>query len=147
MMGTSTPINRPAVNLSMTPEDCSAEILRTLFGYLPEKIRNSDQTGTVITVPAAFNQMQKDATMAAAQSAGHRARRNRPQEAVITRLVGAILSSKTTKGHQSAPLRDAGNDRHQKRVVTNDYPMITILKCSRPRAPKWLIGETPMPRS
>lgn len=70
MMGTSTPINLPAVNLSMTPEDCSAEILRTLFGYLPEKIRNSDQTGTVITVPAAFNQMQKDATMAAAQSAG-----------------------------------------------------------------------------
>jgi molecular chaperone DnaK len=41
-----------------------------LFGYLPEEIRNDPDTGTVITVPAAFNQMQKDATMAAAEMAG-----------------------------------------------------------------------------
>jgi molecular chaperone DnaK len=70
MMGTSTPIILAAVDLTMTPEECSAEVLRALFGYLPEDIRNSDQTGTVITVPAAFNQMQKDATLVAAQSAG-----------------------------------------------------------------------------
>lgn len=70
LMGTSTPVNLTAVNLTMTPEECSAEVLRTLFGYLPEEIRNSDETGTVITVPAAFNQMQKDATMAAADTAG-----------------------------------------------------------------------------
>ncbi len=69
LMGTSTPVDLPAVNISMTPEECSAEILRTLFGYLPEAIRNNNNTGTVITVPAAFNQMQKDATMEAAQSA------------------------------------------------------------------------------
>jgi molecular chaperone DnaK len=54
----------------MTPEECSAEILRVLFSYLPEEIRNDDLTGTVITVPAAFNQMQKDATMSAAELAG-----------------------------------------------------------------------------
>lgn len=70
LMGTSTPIKLPAVDLVMTPEDCSAEILRVLFGYLPEEIRNNPETGTVITVPAAFNQMQKDATMAAAEMAG-----------------------------------------------------------------------------
>lgn len=70
LMGTSTPINLSAVGLVMTPEECSAEILRVLFGYLPEEIRNAPDTGTVITVPAAFNQMQKDATMAAAESAG-----------------------------------------------------------------------------
>jgi len=70
LMGTSTPIKLPAVNIVMTPEECSAEILRTLYGYLPESIRNDPDTGTVITVPAAFNQMQKDATMAAAESAG-----------------------------------------------------------------------------
>lgn len=70
MMGTSTPIKLPAVNITMTPEECSAEILRVCFGYLPEEIRNNQDTGTVITVPAAFNQMQKDATMAAAESAG-----------------------------------------------------------------------------
>jgi len=70
LMGTSTPIKLPAVDLTMTPEECSAEILRLLYGYLPEEIRNDDSTGTVITVPAAFNQMQKDSTMAAAEMAG-----------------------------------------------------------------------------
>jgi molecular chaperone DnaK len=70
MMGTSTPVKLGAVNVTMTPEQCSAEILKLCFGYLPEEIRNSGQTGTVITVPAAFNQMQKDATLAAAEMAG-----------------------------------------------------------------------------
>lgn len=70
MMGTSTPVKLSAVNITMTPEECSAEILKLCFGYLPEEIRNSGNTGTVITVPAAFNQMQKDATLAAAEMAG-----------------------------------------------------------------------------
>ncbi len=70
MMGTSTPVKLAALGKTMTPEECSAEILRVCFGYLPEEIRNHPETGTVITVPAAFNQMQKDATMAAAEMAG-----------------------------------------------------------------------------
>ncbi len=70
IMGTSTPIKLSAVGVTMTPEECSAEILRVCFGCLPEEIRNDQDTGTVITVPAAFNQMQKDATMAAAEMAG-----------------------------------------------------------------------------
>jgi molecular chaperone DnaK len=70
MMGTSTPVKMAAVNITMTPEECSAEILKLCFGYLPEEIRNGGETGTVITVPAAFNQMQKDATLAAAEMAG-----------------------------------------------------------------------------
>jgi molecular chaperone DnaK len=69
-MGTSTKIKIVAVDKELTPEECSAEILKTLYGYLPEEVRNSDSTGTVITVPAAFNQMQKDATMSAAELAG-----------------------------------------------------------------------------
>jgi molecular chaperone DnaK len=70
LIGTSTPVKLPAVNLTMTPEECSAEVLRALYGYLPEEVRNGGDTGTVITVPAAFNQMQKDSTMAAADAAG-----------------------------------------------------------------------------
>lgn len=69
-IGTSTPISLPAVGVTLTPEECSSEILRTLFGYLPEHIRNSENVATVITVPAAFNQMQKDATIEAARAAG-----------------------------------------------------------------------------
>ena len=37
LIGTNTPIRIPAVKLTMTPEECSAEILRVLFGYLNEK--------------------------------------------------------------------------------------------------------------
>ena len=69
-MGTSTPIQLSAVNRTMTPEECSTEVLKELFGYLPEEIRNDPDIGTVITVPAAFNQMQNEATMEAATSAG-----------------------------------------------------------------------------
>lgn len=70
MMGTSTPVQLPAVGLTMSPVECSAEILKVLFGYLPEELRNDPEIGTVITVPAAFNQMQKDATLQAAEAAG-----------------------------------------------------------------------------
>ncbi len=70
MMGTSTPVKLAAVDIVMTPEECSSEILKLCFGYLPEEIRNGGETGTVVTVPAAFNQMQKDATLAAAEMAG-----------------------------------------------------------------------------
>jgi molecular chaperone DnaK len=86
LMGTSTAVHLPAVNITMTPQECSAEILRTLFGYLPETIRNDDDTGTVITVPAAFNQMQKDATMEAAQSA------NLGKVALMQEPVAAVMS-------------------------------------------------------
>ncbi len=70
LIGTNTPIKLSAVDLTLTPEECSADILRTLFGYLPEELRDDPHTGTVITVPAAFNQMQKEATLAAAAQAG-----------------------------------------------------------------------------
>ena len=49
LMGTSTPIKLPAVDLTMTPEECSAEVLRVMFGYLPEEMRNDPGTGTIWT--------------------------------------------------------------------------------------------------
>lgn len=70
LMGTNTQINLPSVDITMSPEECSSEILKVLYGYLPEEIRNDPEIGTVITVPAAFNQMQKDATQQAADMAG-----------------------------------------------------------------------------
>ena len=70
LMGSSSPIALPGANVTLTPEQASAEILKVLFGYLPEEIRLADEMATVITVPAAFNQMQKDATRQAAEMAG-----------------------------------------------------------------------------
>jgi molecular chaperone DnaK len=86
LMGTSTPIELSAVNRTMTPEECSAEILKTLFGYLPEEVRNNPNTASVITVPAAFNQMQKTATIRAAEMAGI------GQIALMQEPVAAVIS-------------------------------------------------------
>lgn len=68
-MGTNTKFKLGGEEL--TPEECSAEILRELCKNLPDEIReNKDEIGTVITVPAAFNQMQNAATLEAAKLAG-----------------------------------------------------------------------------
>lgn len=69
-LGTSTKFDFLDAGLTLSPEECSAEILKVLFGYLPEEIRNDSDVGTVITVPAAFNQVKKEATLAAARMAG-----------------------------------------------------------------------------
>lgn len=85
-MGTSTKIELEAAKLSLTPEECSAEILKVLYGYLPEEIREDPETAVVITVPAAFNQMKKDATMQAAKLAGIK------NVALMQEPVAAIMS-------------------------------------------------------
>ena len=70
MMGTSTMVSIPNLGKELTPEECSAEVLKTLFNYLPDEIRKDPDLATVITVPAAFDQKAKDATLAAANMAG-----------------------------------------------------------------------------
>lgn len=84
-MGTSTSIEIAATGERLSPEACSAEILRLLHGYLSEDVR-AEVDGTVITVPAAFNQMQKSATMQAADLAqlGRVALMQEPVAAVMT---------------------------------------------------------------
>ena len=69
-MGEDTLIEMPGANRTLTPEECSAEILKELFSYLSEEIRNAPETGTVVTVPAAFSQKARQATMKAAETAG-----------------------------------------------------------------------------
>jgi molecular chaperone DnaK len=69
-MGTSTPIEFRASGQVMTPEECSAEIIRQLVSQALLETNLSDIEGTAITIPAAFNQMQSEATLRAAEAAG-----------------------------------------------------------------------------
>jgi molecular chaperone DnaK len=85
-MGTSTKVEIKGAGITLTPEECSAEILKVLFGYLPEEIREAEDTAVVITVPAAFNQMKKDATLEAARLAGFR------NVALMQEPVAAVMS-------------------------------------------------------
>src|SRR6516165_8952270 len=70
LMGTSTPIKFRASGQVMTPEECSAEILRQLVSQAVLETNESEITGTAVTIPAAFNQMQSEATLRAAAAAG-----------------------------------------------------------------------------
>lgn len=85
LMGTATQIDLPGTGSSLTPQECSAEVLRCLYGYLQQGISDNVATGTVITVPAAFNQMQKNATLEAAEIA------NIGKVALMQEPVAAVL--------------------------------------------------------
>ncbi|MBQ7485871.1 MAG: Hsp70 family protein, partial [Clostridia bacterium] len=83
-LGTNMTFTLENTGETLTPEACGAEILRLLAGYLPEDWQSD--TGTVITVPAAFNQVKKDATMKAAELAhlGNVALMQEPVAAVMS---------------------------------------------------------------
>lgn len=70
LMGTNTPITIPGVELTLSPEECSAEIIKQLIAQMITEIGEQKIDGAVITIPAAFNQMQSEATLRAAEMAG-----------------------------------------------------------------------------
>jgi molecular chaperone DnaK len=70
LMGTSTPVEIKGVDLQLSPEECSAEIIRQLMGQAATETGGDRILGAVITIPAAFNQMQSEATLRAAKMAG-----------------------------------------------------------------------------
>ena len=71
-MGTAWNSTFADAGITMTAEECSADILRQLVAQAITETGCSDITGTVITTPAAFNQLQLEATKNAAQLAGIR---------------------------------------------------------------------------
>ena len=68
LMGTKSPVK--IGDQEWSPEDCSAEIIKTLVGQALTESGEQLIKGAVITIPAAFNQMQSEATIAAAKMAG-----------------------------------------------------------------------------
>lgn len=100
-MGTST--NIEFADITMTPVECSAEILRELMRCLPEDIMLSDDKATVITVPAAFDQRQNTATEEAAKLA------NIGKVALMQEPVAAIMRIvKNTQKNGSFIIFDMG---------------------------------------
>jgi molecular chaperone DnaK len=70
LIGTDTPMRFATSGVTITPAQASTEILRTLVGHAMVETGASAISGTVVTIPAAFNQMQCEATLAAARAAG-----------------------------------------------------------------------------
>lgn len=121
-MGTSTKIELESAGISLTPEECSAEILKVLYGYLPEEIRNDPETAVVITVPAAFNQMKKDATLQAAKLAGIN------NVALMQEPVAAIMSiMRTTKQEGVFLVYDLGGGTFDVSIAENINGKVNLL--------------------
>jgi molecular chaperone DnaK len=70
LMGTTTPIVFKAAGRTMTPEEASSEVLKALLAQARMSAGEFDLEGAIVTIPAAFNQMQCEATMRAAVGAG-----------------------------------------------------------------------------
>lgn len=121
-MGTDTKMRFESADLCLTPEECSAEILKVLYGYLPEEIRNDPDTATVITVPAAFNQMKKDATLQAAKLAGI------GKVALMQEPVAAIMSIMRTSNQDGIFLvYDLGGGTFDVSVAENINGRVNLL--------------------
>lgn len=96
LMGTSTPIDVKGADLSLSPEECSAEIIRQLLGQAATETNGEKITGAVVTIPAAFNQMQIEATLRAAKLAGLERvdLLQEPAAAALTAMEGAKRSGR-----------------------------------------------------
>ncbi len=68
LMGTKNQI--ALADETWTPVECSAEIIKALVGQAMTEAGSQQIEGVVITTPAAFNQMQSEDTISAAQLAG-----------------------------------------------------------------------------
>ena len=108
--------------VEMTPEECSAEILKVLFGYLPPEISDDPETATVITVPAAFNQMKKDATLDAARIAGIR------RVTLMQEPVAAVMSvMKADPGEKTFLIYDLGGGTFDVSVAQSVGSRVNLL--------------------
>jgi molecular chaperone DnaK (HSP70) len=94
LMGTSTPITLSGAGVSLTPEDCSTAILEQLLAQAHVATGKATMDNVVITIPAAFNQMQSEATLRAAEKAGLKnvSLLQEPIAAAIASLAGSTKS-------------------------------------------------------
>ena len=70
LMGTNEQTNFPRLGKSMSPEEISAEILKSLKADLTRKYPDFPVLAAVITVPAYFDSLQNEATKRAGKLAG-----------------------------------------------------------------------------
>jgi molecular chaperone DnaK len=97
LMGTSSSVSFAARGHDMTPEAASAEILKALVAQARMAAGDFVIRGAVVTIPAAFNQMQTEATMRAAEAAG--LERVALLQEPIAAAMASIANSPNKDGH------------------------------------------------
>lgn len=120
-LGTTEVFRFKDSGFEMTPEECSAEILKLLYSYIPEDVK-SEVEGIVITVPAAFNQMKKNATYDAARRAGF------TNTLLLQEPVAAIMSiMKNTNQKGNFIVYDLGGGTFDVSVAANIGNTVNLL--------------------
>lgn len=95
LIGSSTTLAFAAAKRAMTPEQASTEVLRALVGQAEVESGGAPLDGAVVTIPAAFNQLQSEATLRAAAAAGldRAALLQEPVAAAMAAMGGARAAS------------------------------------------------------
>ena len=91
LMGTDTALRFASTGQSITPEQAAAEVLKALVGQALVEAGTPSVTGAVVTIPAAFSQVQSEATLSAARAAGlgNVALLQEPVAAALASMAGA----------------------------------------------------------
>src|SRR5262245_33564106 len=121
LMDTASTIEFSSANRSMSPEEASAEILKALVAQARMAAGDFANEGSVVTIPAASNQMQSEATMRAAGNAGLQkvALLQEPIAAAMASIAGSknksgqFLVYDLGVGHLTSQLFKASQDRQQ----------------------------------
>ena len=123
LMGTDTLLTFASTGESITPERAAAEILRVLVGQAMLESGADAVSGTVVTIPAAFNHLQSEATLAAARSAGLQ------QVALLQEPVAAALASMAVAHDRSGifMVYDLGGGTFDTTLVHAQEGEVTVL--------------------
>ncbi|MBV0893530.1 Hsp70 family protein, partial [Paracoccus sp. Z118] len=121
LMGTSSRVKFGPLDWS--PEECSAEILRTLQAQARTEAGDFNLEGAIITTPAAFNQMQSEATFRAARLAGMD-RVSLLQEPVAAALA-SVANSRETSGNFL--IYDIGGGTFDAALVQSSGGVVTVV--------------------
>jgi molecular chaperone DnaK len=70
LMGSASMVSFSSTERKVSPEQASAEVIKALVSQARMAVGDFEPDGTVVTVPAAFNQLQSQATMRSASLAG-----------------------------------------------------------------------------
>jgi molecular chaperone DnaK len=100
LMGTTSPIKFKSAGRILTPEEASSEILKALLAQARMSAGEFMTEGAIVTIPAAFNQMQCEATMRAAGAAGIE------RVGLLQEPIAAAMASIADRQRTSSALKD-----------------------------------------
>lgn len=123
LMGTGSAIDFPGSGHRLTPEEASAEVIKALVAQARTDLPDAVIDGTVVTIPAAFNQMQSEATMRAAKLAGL------DHVALLQEPIAAAMAAIAESGEPASQflIYDLGGGTFDAAIVQNIAGNVTVV--------------------